>query len=320
MDSISSEIRARIMAAANELWTQAGEGDRFPTVDAVRKAARVSMNDASTVMREWRRMQTTQAAKVTLEIPDRVHEAVRLAGSEIWQAAQDIASEQLAAAQQQWEQERLEAETMRKELADAYDAAQAESENLRAQIEQMKVAAEQLAAEHIEEVRRLEDGRHKMESRAGRAEQDAQHQRAAAERLAVEQKELREKLDAASEKWARAEQRVTDLHTQIERFQAAAEQLAAKHGEEIRRLEDARRKMESRAERAEQDAQHRRTAAEHLAVEQKELREKLDAETEKGTRADQQVMDLKEELTRERARIETLISRLEGPERGPQTQ
>ena len=59
--------------------------------------------------------------------------------------------------------------------------------------------------------------------------------------------------------------------------------------------------------------------AERLATEQTELRQKLDAAAERSARAEQQAADLKEEITRERARFETLISKLEGPsERGPQ--
>lgn len=58
---LTKETRDRIFAAADELFEQNGR-DGFPTVDAVRKAARVNMNDASSGMKEWRRAQTAQAA------------------------------------------------------------------------------------------------------------------------------------------------------------------------------------------------------------------------------------------------------------------
>ncbi|HID8156977.1 TPA: DNA-binding protein [Pseudomonas aeruginosa] len=54
---LNKETRDRIFAAADELFEQ-GDRESFPTVDAVRRAARVNMNDASAGMREWRRQRT----------------------------------------------------------------------------------------------------------------------------------------------------------------------------------------------------------------------------------------------------------------------
>jgi len=52
----TKEKRDRIFAAADMLFEQAGRAS-FPTVDAVRRAAKAGMNDASVVMKEWRRLQ-----------------------------------------------------------------------------------------------------------------------------------------------------------------------------------------------------------------------------------------------------------------------
>ena len=54
---LTKDTRDRIFAAADSLYEQAGRA-AFPTVDAVRKTAKVNMNDASAGMKEWRRAQT----------------------------------------------------------------------------------------------------------------------------------------------------------------------------------------------------------------------------------------------------------------------
>ena len=61
--AIPADVRERVIQAAQELYEQNGR-ESMPTVDAVRRLARVDMNAASAVMREWRRAQTAQAAPV----------------------------------------------------------------------------------------------------------------------------------------------------------------------------------------------------------------------------------------------------------------
>ena len=70
----SQDARDRIFKAADALYDQAGR-EVFPTVDAVRKAAKVNMNEASTVMKEWRRTQA-RPAPAAIQVP----ETVQLAG------------------------------------------------------------------------------------------------------------------------------------------------------------------------------------------------------------------------------------------------
>ena len=69
MDSLASldipnDIVRRITLAAYQLHEENGRST-FPNVDAVRRKARVNMNDASAVMRAWRRNQTAAAAPLT---------------------------------------------------------------------------------------------------------------------------------------------------------------------------------------------------------------------------------------------------------------
>lgn len=81
---MSRETKDRIFAAANALYEQVGY-DTFPTVDAVRKTARVNMNDASAGMKEWRRAQTVKATPVAVVVPEPVQQAATAAIAAIWQ-------------------------------------------------------------------------------------------------------------------------------------------------------------------------------------------------------------------------------------------
>jgi hypothetical protein len=52
---INPEIRERILNAAQQLFEGSGRLE-LPTVDAVRRLSKTNMNDASSVMKEWRRL------------------------------------------------------------------------------------------------------------------------------------------------------------------------------------------------------------------------------------------------------------------------
>jgi colicin import membrane protein len=116
-----AETRARIFAAADVLYQEAGRA-AFPTVDAVRRSARVNMNDASTGMKEWRRVQTAQAAPVAVQVPPAVQQASAGALASLWQAAQELANESLRSAQAGWDTERNELEGLNQQMADAFEA------------------------------------------------------------------------------------------------------------------------------------------------------------------------------------------------------
>ena len=103
---LAKDTRDRIFAAADSLYEQAGRA-AFPTVDAVRKVARVNMNDASAGMKEWRRAQTAQAAPVAVQVPEAVQQASSAALASLWKEAQELANESLRAAQAGWDAERL---------------------------------------------------------------------------------------------------------------------------------------------------------------------------------------------------------------------
>jgi len=137
--SIPGEVRERIVSAASELFEQSGR-QVMPTVDAVRRAARVDMNAASTVMKEWRRAQTAQAAPLVVAVPEAVQQAGTAAVTAIWLQAQELANESLRTAQTAWETERSELDAMRQELAEAFER----------QATELEVAGNELAAERAE--------------------------------------------------------------------------------------------------------------------------------------------------------------------------
>lgn len=117
---IPSETVKRITAAADQLYADGGR-NAFPTVDAVRRKASVNMNDASNVMRAWRRAQTAAAAPLPSSIPVSVQEANNALLTATWNAAINAANTNLQTAQTGWEQERAEAESCRHQLATAFD-------------------------------------------------------------------------------------------------------------------------------------------------------------------------------------------------------
>ena len=146
--SIPAEVRERIVAAATEIFEQSGR-QAMPTVDSVRRTARVDMNAASVVMREWRRAQLAQAAPAAVALPEAVQQAGNAALATIWLQAQELANESLRSAQFEWEAERRELDAMRQEVVDAFERQAVELESagaaLAAQQESFAKQAQQLA-------------------------------------------------------------------------------------------------------------------------------------------------------------------------------
>ncbi|CAH0356014.1 DNA-binding protein [Aquabacterium sp. CECT 9606] len=211
---VNQETRAKIMAAANQLYERA-ERAGFPRVDEVRSLAKVDMNAASTVMKEWRRMQTAIPATVVAAVPDRLRLAHETALTTLWGEAQEIANEALKAAQASWDIERAEADSLRDEVSSAYEA--------------QAVELREALAKTQEQAEMLEDA-------AKKSADDA-------ELLATVTKERDEALTRAAiaeQKSQDLEARVTDLKGECDRAYADSARLRIERDEAVNQVEHIR--------------------------------------------------------------------------------
>ena len=184
---IAQDIKDRITVAANALYEELGRSE-FPTVAAVRSRAATDMNAASIVMRQWRRAQTTQSAPVAIEVPEKVRTAHGAALASLWSEAQALANTGLSAAQAAWDTERFEAEALRGELSEAFEAQHRELETAQAQI-----------ARHIEQ---------------------HTHQQAQGEALRAELAQASQRAGTAEARAIEIERRANDLASELQRLHA----------------------------------------------------------------------------------------------------
>lgn len=117
---IPPEICQRIAIAAEQLYEENGRA-AFPSVDAVRRKARVNMNFASLFMKQWRRLQVAGGVAPGEPPPDGLRRAAQEFLAAVWKEATDRAAARLQAAQAGWDIERTEAEAARFQLAAAFD-------------------------------------------------------------------------------------------------------------------------------------------------------------------------------------------------------
>jgi colicin import membrane protein len=169
---INEETRNRIIAAANQLFEQAGRAS-FPKVDAVRRTARANMNDTSAVMKDWRRLQMATATAVVVEVPDRVQQASQAALATLWAEAQDRAREALSASQAAWDAERAEAEKFRVELSGAFETQAAELGILQSRFADFEAAAEKRVGELQDQLAAMTERASTAEVRAAESERRA---------------------------------------------------------------------------------------------------------------------------------------------------
>ena len=139
ISAIAAEARARVIGAANDLLEKTG---KMPKVNEVRQLAKVDMNTASEVMREWRKQQTASAVPVAVVIPESLQQATATAIAAIWIQAQELASDNLRNAQASWEMERAELDAMRIELSNEFEAQSGQLQVLQAELDRFNDAAE----------------------------------------------------------------------------------------------------------------------------------------------------------------------------------
>ena len=168
-DLIPTDVRARIVSAADSLYEQANR-EAMPTVDQVRRAAKVDMNAASAVMREWRRQQTAQAAPVVVTIPEALQAAHSQALAALWTQAQDLANDALRGAQSAWETERAELDSMRQEMAAAYESQAIELDAAQERAAELQSALDAAGERHRTEIDAVRAELAALGNRAERAE------------------------------------------------------------------------------------------------------------------------------------------------------
>ena len=180
---ISSAVRERINSAADTLYEETGR-QTIPTVDAVRKHAKVNINDASTCMRDWRRAHSTQIEPPHLQVPDKLQQVSTAALLALWMEAVDLSNETLRLAQAGWETERAETLAIGEQIAGACAAQEAEL-----------LAAQAETALQKGEIARLNDMLASSLRRAEEAEGAASTLRAAASHIEARSGEIGKRAD-----------------------------------------------------------------------------------------------------------------------------
>lgn len=208
----SLDARERVFAAANQIFD---ESDRqvMPTVDQVRRLAKVDMHAATAAMREWRRQQTAQAAPIAVTVPEVVAKANEQAVAQLWTQAQDLANRSLREAQSAWDAERAELDQMRIELSDAFESQADELELAKSRIEALENEARETAAIAAAEIQKLRDELAQVRGELGAVTTRAERAEATSAELEHRVADLRSELERA--------------HTDVDQGRADIKRMAA---------------------------------------------------------------------------------------------
>ena len=236
MTGTNSEVFERIFKAADSLYEEGGRVD-FPTVDAVRKAAKVNMNDASAAMKQWRRAQTAQAAPIVVQVPESIAQVGSQAMATIWQQAQELANDSLRSAQAGWEAERQELDVMRQELATAFEEQGEELKHASARIAELETQLEASFTKNTELTASCAEATRLHSVAEGRAEE-----------LAQRASDLRMELDRAYGQADAAKDEVRTLKATMEKEREARSQERIKHGDDTQVLKVELASVKSTAE------------------------------------------------------------------------
>lgn len=237
--TIPTDVRERVITAADELYQQAGR-ERFPTVDAVRRQSRADMNTVSMLMKEWRQAQTTQAVAVAVMVPEAVSQAHAAALAAMWQQATELANQSLRSAQAGWEAERLDLDDMRAELSASFEAQAAELDATKVRLNEVLARLEEEQIHHASEITRFEKT----------------------------SAELKAQLAASAERAHTAEARTIEIERRVEDLKATAAAAQDAHKTLAARLDTAVNELAA-ADQAHAD--QRKTAADRMIKIEEEL-------------------------------------------------
>ncbi|HCF1479696.1 TPA: DNA-binding protein [Pseudomonas aeruginosa] len=248
-----ADVRARVFREADRLYEELGR-ERFPQVEAVRRAARADMNTVTRVMKEWRHLQTAKPEPVHLELPPELHREALTLGSALWSAATEMANASLRKAEADWDQERADAESTRIELSQLYEEQQGDLERLR----EDKQALQQAFEEQVLVIDGLRQSLAQQTSRAESAEARTEEITRRVEDQKVELQRARDELSEVRNELVSARK----IHqTELDQIKAVAAQEIDKAKAELAeakgRAEAQRDDLAARVE----DLQHRLDAA-----------------------------------------------------------
>lgn len=172
MIKLPSEVQERIFSAADELFEES-DREKAPTVDQVRRLARVDMNAASAGMREWRRLRMNQGAKNAVVVPESIMQVAQQMVGALWSQSQALANQAFRDQQSAWESERAELELVHNELSAAYEVQESQLDELRQAAEKATKDAQDVIKKAENEVANLRQALNEALIRAERAEATA---------------------------------------------------------------------------------------------------------------------------------------------------
>ena len=251
------DARERVFAAASQLFEESGR-QTMPTVDQVRRLAKVDMHAATAAMREWRRQQTAQAAPIAVAVPEVVAKANELAIAQLWTQAQELANQSLREAQSAWDAERAELDQMRVELSDAFEAQADELEQARSRIEVLGREARETAEIAAAELQKLRDELAQVRADLGAATTRAERAEATAAELEHRVADLRGELDRAHADVDQVRAELSRAHADVDQARGEIKRTAA-DAEGLRNELAAVKAKAEAAEHAHQE--HRKEAA-----------------------------------------------------------
>lgn len=244
LNNLPLDARERVFAVATQIFDESGR-QTMPTVDQVRRLAKVDMHAATAAMREWRRQQTAQAAPIAVTVPEVVAKANEQAVAQLWTQAQELANQSLREAQSAWDAERTELDQMRIELSDAFESQADELELARSRIDALENEVRETAAIAAAELQKLRDELAKVRTELGAATTRAERAEATAAELEHRVADLRAELERAhtdvDQVRAEIKRATTDadgLRSELATVKAKAE--AADHAHQEHRKEAAK--------------------------------------------------------------------------------
>ncbi|CAH2902195.1 MAG: KfrA protein [uncultured Paraburkholderia sp.] len=315
---MNQELKDRIFAAADDLYTENGE---FPNVEAVRQRARAGMNYVVEALKEWRQKQRMLVQNVREPLPAELHDAMTAFGNHIWEVAQRLANDALESARAAFEAEKSDLARLSAEQSDAYEALAAEHDRTVEEFTRLQGRAAQLEEERstlVEQLRTAQQEAHvaATETRekaalVDRLEKDLERARADVDGVRAELTASRRELADEREKASKAEakhgaekevvQREIDalrrhdneLAQELAGSQRAATKAEAERDKLAEQLADVRKRTADEIHRALEKVQQRETETAQARNEARAAGEQLARTLGELDAAKAQVVDLR---------------------------